>query len=140
LFIKLIRLALKGVLNMGWRDFSPEKQTGAFEAFESFETGGVKTETFETLRVLPIKAVLENNNNNIPDFSNFKFSALPLKRLKTLKRGQEPELRLAWENPFPMGSREARAESLRVVAEAVADSAKNPGTIRAQGTGKAHGY
>jgi hypothetical protein len=95
---------------MGWRDFSPEKQTGAFEPFE---TGGSKMKTFETLRVLPIKAIL--NNNNISDFNHLNFSALPLKSLKTLKRGQDPELKTVWTNPFPLGSREAREESRRIV-------------------------
>jgi hypothetical protein len=66
--------------------------------------------TFETLRVLPIKAIL--NNNNISDFNHLNFSALPL---KSLKRGQDPELKTVWTNPFPLGSREAREESRRIV-------------------------
>jgi hypothetical protein len=61
----------------------------------------------------------------------------PLGQKRQKDKRREPELKTVWENPFPQSTPEARAESLRVVAEAVADSEKksghNPGTGHREG-------
>jgi hypothetical protein len=124
---------LKEGLNMGWRDFQPDPKK---ETSGTSGTFGLGVNTFGNLGILVNKSFLDNNNNYINDSTHYP----PDQKPRKYQKGQEPELKTVWTNPFPLGSREAREESRRIVEEAVADSEKNPGTIRAQGFGEAHRY
>jgi hypothetical protein len=102
---------------MGWQDYlKPEKKEG----FPAFPSQNTREENFHTNTPYSKGTLNKSNLLLLSNNCNFKSPPSVLKAEKAGK-GQEPELKTVWKNTFPQGTPEARAESLRVVAEAVAD-------------------
>jgi hypothetical protein len=111
---------------MGWQNFTSENGKVSFEGFESFEPGGeTQKDILNLLNEHVLKTNLTNNYNNIHLSSHFTYLYPPAQKVQKHQKGKKSDIRLIWENPFPQGTPEARAESLRVVAEAVAETLEN---------------
>jgi hypothetical protein len=97
---------------MGWRDYLKPEDRGLLSLL-SFCPAGDDLEHLELSKPKEKEKVnsffILNNYNSIP---------LPLGQNGQKDKRQEPELRLVWENPFPLGSREILKLTIKQKKEA----------------------
>ena len=105
---------------MSWRDFQPSTPIDKIDKRDKLPP---------VVHIVDIVDIVEREENSKASKRTPPHSFSPV-----VKPGGSnavaalPEMKVVWENPFPKGTPEARAESVRLVAAATSGEAKELGT------------